>query len=80
MIEILLDSAFAEAQIVGDLLVGFGFGNEGNNLLFPEGQGMTRFADGSYLRSAASRADVLLSPSVKAVPAASATTRHWWAV
>src|ERR1039457_6669410 len=76
MIEVLLHSTFAEAQIVGDLLVGLGFANESHNLLFAEREGVTWFVDGLALGSAARRTSVLFSACVKGIPATRTTPRH----
>src|SRR5271165_4462905 len=76
MIEVLLHSTFAEAQIAGDLLVGLGFANESHNLLFAEREGVTWFVDGLALGSAARRTSVLFSARVKGVPATRTTPRH----
>ena len=75
MIEVFLHGTFAEAQIVRDLLVGFGFGNESYNLLFAEGEGEARLVEGPALRCTACRTSVLFAAGVKTVLATSTTPR-----
>jgi hypothetical protein len=76
VIEVFLYGAFTEAEIVGDLLIRFRFGNEAYNLLFPERKDLTLFAKGPVLGCPACGTCVLFSEGVKAVPAASTAPRH----
>src|SRR5580692_856529 len=69
MIEILLHRAFAEAQIVGDLLIGFGFSDKRHNLLFAERERVAGLLGRRQLRFPACSASVLFAASVKAGPA-----------
>jgi len=41
VVEVLFHGTFTKAQAVGNFLVGLGFGNEGDDLLFAEGESMT---------------------------------------
>jgi hypothetical protein len=76
VIDIFLHSAFAQVQIVRDLLIGFGLGNERNNLSFAEGEGVTWLGNGPALGCAACRTSVLFSAGMKTIPASSTTPRH----
>ena len=76
MIEVFLHGTFAEAQIIGDLLVGFRFGNKSYNLLFAEREGVTWFVHRPALGLAAGMTSVLFSAGVKTVPASGTTPRR----
>ena len=73
VIEVFLHRTFAKTEIVGDLLVGFGFGNKSYNLSLAKGKGVTGLGDVSAFGCTASQASVLFSLRVKSVPASSTT-------
>jgi hypothetical protein len=62
--------------MVGDLFVGFRFGNESDNLLLAEREGVPWFVDGLGPGCAACGTSVLFSAGVKTVSATSTTSRQ----
>jgi hypothetical protein len=74
--DVLFDAAFAEAQIVRNLFIGFGFGNESHYLPFAAREGVSCLVARAAFFRATCRTGVPLAAGMKAVPAARTTSAY----